>query len=150
MNLKLIHQLNQSIEILEKQYYKQIYIFEYKNGSSVKGFSEQNKYPLINVNLEISNKLQLIPEHRRKFKVSDLLNEIINAQNSSVVCLDYYEILFEPSLQQNPFELFKNISRNKILIIAWRGIVDKTHFIYAKPGHPEYKKYPIDEVIVIQ
>lgn len=150
MNLKIINQLNQSIQRLDKQYYKQIYISEYIRGNSVRAFSEQNNLPFINVNLELTKKLQMIPEHRRKFKVSELLNEIINAENSSIVCIDYFELLFEPSLQQIPFELFKNISRNKTLIIAWRGIIDKTHFIYAGPGHPEYKKYPIDEIIFIQ
>lgn len=150
MNLKVIHQLNESLKVLEKQYYKQIYVYEYKNGNSVSKFSEENNYLFLNVNIEISNKLQLISEHRRKFKISDILSEIINVESHQIICLDYYEILFEPSLQINPFELFKNISRNKTLIIAWRGIIDKTHFIYANPGHPEYRKYPIDEIIVIQ
>lgn len=150
MNLKIIDQLTQAIQIIDKQYYKQIYIIEYKRGNSVKVFSEQNNFPLINVNLALTKGLQLIPEHRRKFKVPDLLNEIINAENSAVVCIDFFELLFEPSLQQNPFELFKNISRNKTLVIAWREKIDKTNFIYAEPSHIEYKKYPIDGTLVIK
>lgn len=131
--LKIIPEVN-------KRYFKQIFVYEYKFGNSIRIFSERYKVPYINLNLEMSHLLKDIPKDRRTYKIADVLNQIINSYQENIICIDYYELLFDPVLSINVFDLFKNASRNKTLIIAWRGTISEDHFIHAKPGHPEYKK----------
>lgn len=61
------------------------------------------------------------------------------------------DVLFEPSLQQEPLALLQELSRNKSLIVAWGGSYDEQNrlLIYAEPGHPEYRCYERPEVIVV-
>lgn len=150
MNLNTIEQLLQILPELNKRYYKQVYIFEFKQGATVFRFSKQQNIPYINLNLELSSRLKDIPQNRRIFKITDIFNTLIQSYPENIVCIDYYELLFDPSLAINVFELFKNASRNKTLIIAWRGTLTQRDFIHAEAGHPEYKKYPIEDILILK
>lgn len=150
MNQKIIEQLSQALPDINKHYFKQVYIFEYKQGDTVLKFSEQQNIPYINLNVALSSRLKDIPQNRRIFKITDIFNTLIQSYPESTICIDYYELLFDPSLSINVFELFKSASRNKTLIIAWRGTLTQRDFIHAEPGHPEYKKYPIEDTFILK
>ena len=150
MNIQSTEKLKKSIASLHRRYYKQIYVVEYTNGNTVKRFSEENDIPYLNLNIELSKLLLKESIKRRPYKVSDYLNQLINASSKDMICLDYYELLFEPALRVNPFALFKSISRNKMLLIAWRGNLNDHQFIHAEPGHPEYQKYSIADSVLIK
>lgn len=150
MNKKVIGQLLQALPNINKHYVKQVYVFEYKQGNTVLKFSEQQNIPYINLNLTLSSELKNIPQNRRIFKITDIFNTLIQSYPANIICIDYYELLFEPSLAINVFELFKNASRYKTLIIAWRGTLTHQEFVHAEPGHPEYKKYPIEDTLILK
>ena len=63
--------------------------------------------------------------------------------------LDNIEILFDPIFKTEPLQLLKQCSRNKTLIISWNGTVENNRLIYAIPSHPEYRSYPLGDLIVI-
>lgn len=149
MNLQHIEKLQQILPDINKWYFRQIFICEDEDGHTVHGFSEQQRLPYINLNLELSGMLKDIPQNRRIYKITDMLSRLIQSYPENIICLDYYELLFDPSLPVNAFDLFKSASRNKTLIIAWRGKLTAQEFIYAESGHPEYMKYPIHDTIVI-
>lgn len=150
MNLSIVERLSQELLYIDKSYFRQIYIWEYKHGDTVFKFSEQQNIPYINLNLVFSSRLKDIPQNRRIFKITDIFNTLIQSYPENTVCIDYYELLFDPSLAINVFELFKNASRNKTLIIAWRGTLTQRYFIHAEAGHPEYKRYPIEDTIILK
>lgn len=149
MNLNHIEKLQQILPDINKWYFKQVFIHEDKVGHTVRGFSEQQRLPYINLNLEFSRILKDVPQNRRVYKITDTFSTLIQSYPENTICLDYYELLFDPSLSVNAFDLFKSASRNKTLIIAWRGKLTEQEFIYAEPEHPEYTKYPIHDAIVI-
>lgn len=149
MNLKHIEKLQQIMPEINKIYFRQVFIHEDKEGYTVRSFSEKQNLPYINLNLEFSRILKDIPQNRRVYKITDVFSTLIQSYIEDTICLDYYDLFFDPSLSVNTFELFKNASRNKTLIIAWRGKLTKQEFIYAEPEHPEYTKYPIHDTIVI-
>lgn len=149
MNLNHIEKLKQILPNLNKLYFRQVFICECKEGHTVRSFSEQQDIPYINLNIEFSRILKDIPENRRAYKILEVFSTLIQSYPENIICLDYYELLFEPSLSVNAFDLFKNASRNKTLIIAWRGKLTEREFIYAEPEHPEHTKYPIHDTIVI-
>lgn len=150
MNYQFLEHLKSSIVDLEKQYYKQIYVHDYLRGNTIKKYSEAYNVPYINLNVELSKLLDGVSNSRRPYKAVEYCTELIKEVESNIVCIDFYELLFEPSLKIIPFELFKNISKNKALIVAWRGEIKDGFFIHAEPSHPEYIKYSMCDAIVIK
>ena len=104
--------------------------------------------PLVNINLNLSRRMLNLTERQRALQLPQLLREIINdAAPSDVVLLDNIEILFDVSLKQDPLRLLQGLSRNKTVVAAWNGSVDRNHIIYAAPHHPEYRRYRIRDFL---
>jgi ABC-type hemin transport system ATPase subunit len=104
--------------------------------------------PLVNVNLELSRRMLELTERRRALQLPRLLREIVDDAASEVVLLDNLEILFDVSLQQDPLRLLQGLSRNKTVVAAWNGSIDKDHITYAVPDHPEYRRYLVRDFLV--
>ncbi|MEK5299788.1 BREX-3 system P-loop-containing protein BrxF [Bacillus sp. FSL R10-2201] len=149
MNNHLLEQIKNGILDVSRRYFKQVYVYDYKNGNSVKKFAENHSLPYINVNIEMSQLIRDVPINSRTYRIAEAFQQLIDKDQNDVICLDYYELLFEPSLAIDPLLLIKNSSRNKTLIISWRGTISGNTFIYAEPGHPEYKKYRVQDALII-
>jgi len=104
--------------------------------------------PLVNVNLELSRRMLELTERQRALQLPRLLREIVDDAASGVVLLDNLEILFDVSLQQDPLRLLQGLSRNKTVVAAWNGSIDKDHMTYAVPDHPEYRRYLVRDFLV--
>ena len=104
---------------------------------------------LFNINLEISRQLLELTERQRSLQLPRLLSDLINEVPTDVVLLDNIELLFDPLLKQDPLRLLQGMSRNKTLVVAWNGSVINDYIVYAAPDHPEYRRYPMRELIVI-
>ncbi|MCR6524416.1 BREX-3 system P-loop-containing protein BrxF [Lysinibacillus capsici] len=150
MKPQFLQSIKQNVVIVRMSYYKQIYVYDYKYGNSVKVFSEIENIPYINVNMELSEKLIAISQSKRKYYVTEFLQGIIMDRTEEIICLDYFELLFHPELAVNPFQLLRDISRNKVLVISWRGNIEGDSLIHAEPGHPEYKRQAVEDAIIIK
>ncbi len=105
--------------------------------------------PLISVNLELSRCMLHLTGLQRSLKLPRLLSEIVEATASDVVLLDNIEVLFDVSLRQDPLRLLQGVSRNKTVVVAWGGAIDGGDMVYATPDHPEYRRYPVRDVLVV-
>ncbi|WP_334138325.1 BREX-3 system P-loop-containing protein BrxF [Thermovirga lienii] len=105
--------------------------------------SEITSVPLVNVNLELSRRMLELTERQRTFSLPKLLSEVVEEVANELVLLDNIEILFDIHLKQDPLRLLQGLSRDKTVVAAWNGSVVDGHIIYAAPGHPEYRRYPI-------
>ncbi len=128
--------------------------------------------PLINVNLELSLRMLDLTSRQRALQIPRLLAEILDASEADVVLLDNVEILFDVSLKQDPLRLLQGISRKKTVVVAWSGeiwsgggglmresknaedssLITKSsppYLVYATPDHPEYRRYPIRDFLVV-
>ncbi len=110
---------------------------------------ERTAAPLINVNLELSRRMLDLTERQRALQLPRLLTEIIGASAADVVLLDNIEVLFDVALKQDPLRLLQGLSRNKTVVAAWSGSIDGEHMVYATPDHPEYKRYPLRDFLVV-
>ena len=110
---------------------------------------ERTMAPLVNVNLELSRRMLDLTERQRALQLPRLLAEIVGASAADVVLLDNVEVLFDVSLKQDPLRLLQGLSRNKTVVAAWSGSVDGEHMVYATPDHPEYKRYPLRDFLVV-
>lgn len=110
---------------------------------------ERTMAPLVNVNLELSRRMLDLTERQRALQLPRLLAEIVGASAADVVLLDNVEVLFDVSLKQDPLRLLQGLSRNKTVVVAWSGSIDGEHMVYATPDHPEYKRYPLRDFLVV-
>jgi hypothetical protein len=105
--------------------------------------------PLVNVNLELSRRMLDLTERQRVLQLPRLLSEMVNVAQADVILLDNIEVLFDVSLKQDPLRLLQGLSRNKTVVAAWGGSIDGEYMVYAKPDHPEYKRYPLRDFLVV-
>lgn len=102
----------------------------------------------MNVNLELSGRL-LDLASQRPLHVRRLLGQVLAEAGSGLVLLSRLELLFDTALRQDPLRLPKDLSRQRIVVAAWSGFADGDHICYAEPGHPEYRRHPIDAVPIV-
>jgi len=122
--------------------------------------SASTSAPLVNVNLELSRRMLDLSERQRALQLPRLLGEIVGgatgdlpaatpAAQAGPVLLDNIEILFDVHLKQDPLRLLQGLSRNKTVVAAWSGSIVDGHLTYAIPDHPEYRRYPIRDFLVV-
>lgn len=105
--------------------------------------------PLVNVNLEISRRMLELTERQRALRLPRLFREVIGNGKNELILLDNLEVIFDVDLKQDPLRLLQGLSRNKTLVAAWNGTIVENSLIYATPGHPEYRRYPIRDFLVV-
>ncbi len=148
----LADQIIQKIDEVATLYHRLILVVAPSGGGKTRALrevSQRTGFPYLNLNLELSRQLLDMTERQRLMRVSRLLGDMVNAQATQAVLLDNTEFLFDPALQQNPLLLLQNISRNKVVVAAWNGILEKDHLIYASPDHPEYHRYPARDLVIV-
>ena len=116
--------------------------------------AKRTGYPLVNLNLELSRLLLDLTERQRCLQVPTLLDEIMQGHPGEGVVLDNIEILFDVRLQQDPLRALQGLSRNRTLVVAWNGTCAsgdgrQPMLTYAEPDHPEYRRYPAGDLLVV-
>jgi len=158
---KIMEKINQAAEL----YHRLVLVVAPAGAGKTAALREVQRRtgaPLINVNLELSRALLDLTERQRALQASRLLAEIVDASGAPVVLLDNTEILFDPSLRQDPLRLLQGLSRNKTVVAAWNGEIQtapnpgassaqppSSSLAYATPDHPEYKRYPAHDLLVV-
>ena len=136
------------------QLYHRLILFVGPAGSgktkALQQVSASTSAPLININLELSRRLLDSTERQRALYLPRLLNDIITQTTTDLVLLDNTEILFDVRLKQDPLRLFQGSSRNKTLVAAWNGSIVGNQITYAVPSHPEYRRYPIRDFLLVK
>ncbi len=90
-----------------------------------------------------------LTERQRALQLPRLLSEMVNAAHGDVILLDNIEVLFDVSLKQDPLRLLQGLSRKKTVVAAWSGSIDGDRIVYATPDHPEFRRYPIRDFLVV-
>jgi hypothetical protein len=117
--------------------------------TALRDLAEERSWPLVNVNLALSERMLELTTRQRALKVDRLLDQIAKEQEGEVVILDNTEILFSPELQQDPLLLLQGLSRNKTVIAAWAGEQEGKTLTYANPAHPEFKRYNQPQTVIV-
>ncbi len=112
----------------------------------LRGMAESLDTEVININLEVSSRLLELTQKQRSLKLPEILDHIA-ANKKSLIILDNIEILFDKSLQQDPLRLLQGMSRNKTILSSWNGQVAGNKLVYARPDHPEYKSYKLEDLV---
>jgi SAM-dependent methyltransferase len=123
--------------------------------AALQAVAERTGAPRINLNLELSRRLMDLTARQRALQLPALLNDILAAVPGDILLLDNIEILFDTALQQNPLHHFQAASRNRTVVVAWNGTVvrddrGKVSLTYATPDHPEYRRYPATDLMLVE
>lgn len=133
-------------------YYRLVLVVAPAGGGKTRLLQEVHKLtgaPLLNVNLELSRRLLDLTGRQRALLLSSLLSGIVNAFQSDIILLDNTEILFDAALRQDPLRLLQGISRNKTVVATWNGRFENGYLSFAKPGHSEYRRYPVRDFLAV-
>ena len=116
---------------------------------ALRQLAESEGWPRINVNLKLAEKLLDLTQKQRAVRVAALLADVVKESDAPVVLLDNIEMLFATELSQDPLRLLQGLSRNRTVVAAWPGAYDGQSLTYAEPGHPEFRKYPSPQTVVV-
>jgi len=147
----MVEEIIKQIETMDLMYNKLMLIVAPSNSGKTKLLQEISKKigsSIININLEASRRMLEFTERQRKLHAHIVVEDIIKEKNSDIVLLDNIELLFDVILEMDPLKLLKNISRNFKLVSTWNGEVKDNLLIYAKSGHPEFKKYDTKDILI--
>lgn len=108
----------------------------------------EESWPIVNVGVELAQILVPIPPLRRSLEAQGAVSNLVAAHRSDTIALDNIEILFDPSLRLQPFELLKQLSRSKTIVAAWPGCAG-AELTYAEPGRRDYAAYDAGGVTVL-
>lgn len=106
-------------------------------------------FPRINLNLVLSRRLLELTERQRILQLPTILAELLAPYRGGVILLDNLEILFDVALKQDPLRLLQKLARQQTVLAAWPGTVAAGKLVYAEPGHPEYRRYPLQDFLVV-
>lgn len=104
--------------------------------------STQLNWPTVNVGKEVSERLLHLTLRQRRLKARQVVADALDAMSHRELCLDNTELLFDPSLALNPVNLLQNLSRNRVLVVAWNGHLEAGSLVYAYAEHPEHFSEP--------
>jgi hypothetical protein len=104
----------------------------------LKQVAAQLDLPLINLSLLLSQRLLSQNRRQRSLNAEDVAIEVIDEHIKAGLCLDDTELLFDSTLQLNPLIFLQDISRNRLIVATWNGVVTGGELRYGHTGHPDY------------
>lgn len=115
----------------------------------IRGVADAERVPVLNLGTEISVRLLDLGERQRILQLPSLLEELLAAFPTHLTLLDNTEVLFNPVLKQDPLRLLQRLSRDRTIMATWLGEVDGRHLTYARPEHPEFRRYSSDDLSIV-
>ncbi len=101
------------------------------------------------MNLELSRCMLELTQRQRQLQVPRLLRDIIRTAHEQAVLLDNLEILFDTSLKLDPLRCLQDVARDRTVVAVWNGTVSAGHLTYATPDHPEYRRYALEDLVIV-
>lgn len=115
---------------------------------ALQNLAQEMGAPLVNLNLEVSRRLLELTDRQRALQLPQVLQDAVGNDGATIL-LDNTEILFDVSLKQDPLRLMQGLSRNRTVVVAWNGSLEGDHLVYATPEHPEFRRYPLQELVAV-
>ena len=149
----IVDQLIEGIGQAAELYHRLVLVLSPSDESKqeiIEEMGQRTEAPTLNLNLELSRMMLDLTERQRMLQLPRLLDEIASRTKGDLLILKNFELLFDASLKQDPLRLLQRISRNKTVIAFWNGAVEKGYLTYASPEHPEYRRYPIQKLLIVE
>jgi hypothetical protein len=129
--------IKSELEFLESRWNKLLIVCG-KTSYKANDIAIEINVPYINLNLMLSEKLTAVSKSKYPFQVREILESILEEQQSNTYWLGDIEILFDKQLRQNPVRLLEQLGKKYKLVISWLGKCSGRNLTYATPEHPEF------------
>lgn len=104
---------------------------------------------VINLSSILARNLAKVPERNRGFEATNCLQGLLSDSHpGDVLLLKNLELLFLPALQVNPLEAIKRLSHATPIVAIWPGELVGERLRYAAMGHPEYREYSTNGIVI--
>ena len=94
--------------------------------------------PIIDLSLLLSQRLLSLTRHQRELRAQDVATDVIDENYKSGLCVDNIELLFDSTLKLNPLVFLREITRNRILVATWNGVLTGGELRFGHIGHPDH------------
>jgi len=111
--------------------------------------ADQLGFPLINLSLLLSQRLLSQSRRQRSLNAEAVAIDVIDEHLKSGLCLDDTELLFDKTLKTNPLVFLQDISRNRLIVATWNGVVTAGELRYGPTGHPDFFSKPVNGYPVV-
>lgn len=148
----LSYQVVGQVESAQQLYYRLVIVAGPPHSgktNALRDLHDERGWPLVNVNLALSEKLLELSAKQRALRVARIVDDIVQEHAGDIVLLDNIEMLFHPDLKQDPLRLLQSLSRNRTIVATWRGAYLGTSLTYASPDHPEYRRFEEPQALII-
>lgn len=148
----LSHQIAEQVEKASSLYYRLVIVVgPPRSGktSTLRYLERERGWPLVNVNLALSEKLLELTARQRALRVARIVDDIVQEQGGDTVLLDNIEMLFHPDLKQDPLRLLHRLSRNRTIVATWRGAQLGASLTYAAPDHREFRRFEEPQALIV-
>jgi|SRR5579863_4568198 len=140
-----------AIEDVSELYYRLVLLVGPSDAGKTKALfelSSKRGFQYLNLSLELSRRLLDLAAGQRPVAVRRLMEDLLSGTTGPVLC-DNIELLFDVSLRQDPLHLLQLLSRQRTIVAAWNGSIAGGYLNYATPDHPEYRRYPVQDLLLI-
>lgn len=124
----------------------------FKTGKTylMKKIANDFEYIYLNLNLILSRRLLQIKEDSYVTQSQDIIKEIFDELNEKILLVDNIELLFSKEVAAlNPVEVFKNLARDKIIILSLPGKIKGDKIQYSTMDRTDYKLMDVSGLTVI-
>ena len=109
----------------------------------LKQVATQIDLPIISLSLLFSQRLLSQNRRQRALNAEDVATEVIDDNYKSGLCLDNTELLFDSTLQLNPLVFLQDVSRNRLIVATWNGVLADDELRFGHTGHPDFFRQPV-------
>lgn len=146
----LLDKVRLGAERVSQMYYRLLVVVSNDEVGGRRHMGEGLGIQRIDVGEKLGEELMEVSAKRRLLKVAGLLEDLLDDVEDDGVLLDHVEILFDESLKVEPLTLLRNVSRQRLVVVMWRGEIEAGNLVYGSPGHHEYRSYPARDVALVQ
>jgi hypothetical protein len=115
----------------------------------LKQVATQLDLPILNLSLLLSQRLLSQNRRQRALNAEDVATEVIDENYKSGLCLDDTELLFDSTLRLNPLGFLQGVSRNRLIVATWNGIVAGGELRFGHTGHPDFFRQSVNGYPVV-
>ncbi|WP_295584097.1 BREX-3 system P-loop-containing protein BrxF [uncultured Lamprocystis sp.] len=134
----------------------------------LRAFGDHTGASILSLGAALGRRLAAVPHRERQLQTGSLLREIVKPHcRGDLLLIDNIEILFDASLALNPLDLLKRQAQARRVVAVWPGALRQggtdpvggtgagrpgafqPRLTYAEMGHPEYRDYGLDGVVVL-
>ena len=115
----------------------------------LKQVATQLDLPIVNLSLLLSQRLLSQNRRQRALNAEDVATEVIDENYKSGLCLDNTELLFDSTLRLNPLGFLQDVSRNRLIVATWNGVLAGGELRFGQTGHPDFYSQPVNNYPVV-